>query len=246
MTSAAGIKAVSETSDGVKIRAVTLSDGRELRYILARKRVKNVNFRPHSDGIIYVSANTRVPIAEIERFIAERAEYFFAAFERIRTREEAGEVRADSVKWLGREYPVRVIANSRECAVFEEDECRVFTQRPEEENITSLIERAVRVSFCALLEELNVEVRRTLKARGCAPPPTRIAVKDMSSRWGSNSYSKGHISMNIRLAPYPRETVLSVLWHEYAHYWHHDHSKRFYAFLLPTYPEYYKWNGLLK
>lgn len=240
MTSAAG------TDSGNKIRTVTLPDGRELRYELTRKRVKNVNFRPKAGGIIQVSANSRVTIAEIERFIAERAEYFFGAFERIRSREESRDVRSDSVKWQGREYPVRVIENSRECAVFEEDECRVFTRHPDEEHITSLIEKAVRVNFCVLLGDLNEQVRRTLEEKGFAPPPTRITVKDMSSRWGSNSYTRGHISMNIRLAPYPRETVLSVLWHEYAHYWHHDHSKRFYDFLLAMYPEYYRWNGLLK
>ncbi len=239
MTSAAG-------TNGSALRAVKLPDGRELIYELTRKRVKNVNFRPKPDGIIYVSANSRATITEIERFITERAEYFFNAFEKLQAREKSREIRTDNVRWLGRGYPVRVIENSRECAVFDEDECRVFTRHPDQENITSLIERAVRVNFCALLEDLNKEVRRALEDKGFSPPPTQITVKDMSSRWGSNSYTRGHISMNIRLAAYPRETVLSVLWHEYAHYWHHNHSKKFYDFLLEMYPEYYKWDDLLK
>ncbi len=239
MKSAAG-------TDGAALRTVKLPDGRALNYVIIRKRVKNINFRPKPDGIIYVSANSRAAITEIERFITEHAEYFLGAFERMRTREESREIRTDSVRWLGREYPVRVIENSRECAVFDEDECRVFTRHPDRENITSLIERAVRVNFCALLEDLNKEVRRALEDKGFSPPPTQITVKDMSSRWGSNSYTRGHISMNIRLAIYPRETVLGVLWHEYAHYWHHNHSKKFYDFLLEMYPEYYKWDDLLK
>lgn len=240
MTSVAG------TNSGNAIRTVTLPDGRQLRYELTRKKVKNVNFRAKENGIIQVSANPRVPIAEIERFIAERAEFFFNAFGRIKSREEIREVRTDCVRWLGADYPVRVIENSRECAVFEENECRVFTRHPNEENAAVLIRRAVSANFCTLLEELNTEVRAALAERGLTPPPTRITVKDMTSRWGSNSYTRGHISMNIRLAPYPRETVLSVLWHEYAHYWHHNHSKDFYDFVLKMYPDYYKWNGLLK
>ncbi len=239
MKSAAG-------TDPVSVRTVTLPDGRTLRYELTRKRVRNINFRPKPNGVIRVSANTRVTIAEIERFIADRAEFFFNAFERLRSREESCETRTDSVRWLGREYPVRVIESSRERAVIDEDECRVFTRRPDEENLAALVQRAVEVCFCALVDDLNAQVRRILTERGYSPPPTRITVKDMSSRWGSCSYTRGHISLNIRLAPYPRETVLSVLWHEYAHYWHHDHSKRFYAFVLEMYPEYYKWNDLLK
>lgn len=240
------MKSAAGTKGGNTLRTVRLPDGRELNYALTRKSVRNVNFRPKPDGIIYVSANSRATISEIERFISERAEYFFNAFEKLQAREESREIRMDSVRWLGQEYPVRVIENSRECASFDEDECRVFTRHPDEENITSLIERAVRVSFCALLTDLNKEVRHMLEEKGFSPPPTQITVKDMKSRWGSNSYTRGHISMNIRLAVYPRETVLSVLWHEYAHYWHHDHSKRFYAFVLEMFPEYYKWNNLLK
>ncbi len=239
MKSAAG-------TDAVPVRTVTLPDGRTLRYELTRKRVRNVNFRAKEDGVIRVSANSRVTIAEIERFIAERAEFFFDAFERLHAREESREIRTDSVRWLGRDYPVRVIESSRERAVIDENECRVFTRHPDEENLTALIRRAVEVRFCALAEELNAEVRRALAERGFSPPPTRITVKDMCSRWGSCSYTRGHISLNIRLAPYPRETVLSVLWHEYAHYWHHDHSRRFYDFVTAMYPEYYKWNDLLK
>ncbi len=228
------------------VRAVTLPDGRTLRYELTRKPVRNVNFRVKENGVIRVSANSRVTIKEIERFIAERAEFFFDAFERLRAREESRGIRTDSVRWLGRDYPVRVIESSRECAVIDENECRAFTRRPDEENLTALIQRAVETCFRALVDDLNAQVRCILAERGYSPPPTRITIKDMSSRWGSCSYTRGHISLNIRLAPYPRETVLSVLWHEYAHYWHHDHSKRFYAFVLEMYPEYYKWNDLLK
>ncbi len=233
-----------------QIRVVALPDGRELRYVLTRKRVKNVNFRPKADGIIWVSANTRVKISEIERFIAERAEYFFSAFTRVRAREESTRTDIHNVKWLGEVYPVRIIASSRECAVFEKlensRECRVFTHHPEDENISTLIKTTVEKNFIALCKELNDEVREALMKKGYSPPPTCITVKDMSSRWGSCSYSRGRISLNIHLAFYPRETVLSVLWHEYSHYWHHDHSDRFYAFVLSMYPDYYKWNGLLK
>ena len=151
------------------------------------------------------------------------------------------------MNWLGRKYPVRVIGNSRECAVIDENEIRVFTRMTDDpEYILALVQKAISARFCALLGELNSEVRAKLEGSGLAPPPTQITVKDMSSRWGSCSYTRGHISMNIRLAAYPKETVLSVLWHEYAHYWHHDHSKNFYKFLLEFFPDYYKWNDLLK
>ena len=130
--------------------------------------------------------------------------------------------------------------------MLEQEEFRVFTRIPEPEHVRLLLRNWLAENFTLLCRELNDEVRSSLISSGIVPPPTRIAIKDMKSRWGSCTWTKGHISINFRLAAYPRETVLSVFWHEYAHYWHHDHSARFYAFLGKHYPEYRKWNSLLK
>lgn len=229
------------------MKTVKLSDGRTLTYELTRKRVKNINFRPKEDGVVYVSANTRATVAEVERFLREHADFFFGAFEKLRQRAEKSDININTVTFLGREYPVRVIQNARETAVVDESECRVFTRLGDDsEHILGLIRRAVTQRFTELCREINAEVREELARDGLAPPPTRITLKDMKSRWGSCSYTRGHISINIRLAAYPRETVKAVFWHEYTHYWHHDHSERFYAFLRQHYPEYYKWHELLK
>lgn len=229
------------------LKTITLPDGRELTYELTRKRVKNINLRPKQDGIVYVSASSRVPIREVERVLIEKADFFFDAFERLRRHMEKSEISISSVSWLGKEYPVRIIQNAREVAVFDESECRVFTHfAGDSEYVLGLIQKAVEQRFLELCREINDEVRAELAANGLTPPPTRVTVKDMKSRWGSCSYTRGHISINIRLAAYPRETVKAVFWHEYAHYWHHDHSKEFYGFLKEHYPDYSKWHKLLK
>lgn len=223
---------------------IYLSDGREIKYELSRKRVKNVNMRVKSDGIVYVSANTRVSKKRIEEILTERAEFIFRAADQLKSREERSEITSEKLRWLGKEYPVRVIRNHAERVALEENELRVFTTHPEAAQ--EMLTQWVGERFAELIEQLNTEVRKALQAAGLTPPPTRISIKDMKTRWGSCSYTRGHISINVRLMAYPKETVLSVLWHEYAHYWHHDHSARFYAFVESFYPEYRKWNGLLK
>lgn len=230
------------------MKTITLPDGRKLGYELTRKAVRNINFRVKPDGVVHVSASSRVAVSRIEQLLAQHGAGLLDAAEKLKQREERSDLSSlESVNWLGKEYPVRIIRNARETAVLDETELRVFTQRSDdEEYLRWLVQRAVADSFVRLCGELNEEVRTALSARGLNPPPTRITIKDMRSRWGSCSYTRGHISINIRLAAYPRETVLSVFWHEYAHYWHHDHSAAFYAFLDEHFPEYRKWNGLLK
>lgn len=228
------------------MKTLILTDGRRLNYELERKRVKNINYRAKEGGFVYVSAPYGVSVRDIESGLAKHADFFFKAFERQRER-DAPVIDNGSVRWLGRDYPVRVIANSRETAVIDAEECRVFTRLSfDSEYVAELVRRAINERFILLCRELNDEVRAELKSYGFDPPPTVITVKDMKSRWGSCSYYRGHISINSRLAAYPRDTVKSVFWHEYAHYRFHDHSKNFYAFLDTYFPEYRKWNSLLK
>ena len=229
------------------MKEIKLPDGRVIRYELTRKPVANINFRIKADGIVRVSASSRVTVGYIEKLLAQRADYIFSAAERLGERESRGELNLSKVNWLGKEYPVRIIRSSREFAVLDETEMRVFTIRGDDsEYLFELIRRTVADSFAALCTELNEQVRRELRESGLTPPPTRITIKDMKSRWGSCSYTRGHISINARLAAYPRDTVKAVFWHEYAHYWHHDHSRKFYDFLRAHYPEYFKWHEFLK
>lgn len=229
------------------MKTIRLADGRELNYELTRKAVKNINIRIKPEGYVSVSAGKGVSVKYIETLLIDSADRIFSAVKRLGERDSRSDITEERVNWLGKEYPVRIINNFGERAALDENEFRVFTAHGEDgEYVRQLLERAVAALFARLCGELNDEVRAELSRRGLVPPPTVITVKDMKTRWGSCTYTKGHISINIRLAAYPRETVLSVFWHEYAHYWHHDHSKDFYAFLEKYYPEYRKWNGLLK
>ncbi len=53
-------------------------------YQLERKAVKNVNLRVRRDGSVYVSANKAVPAAEIDKFVASKAEFVLAGIERMK------------------------------------------------------------------------------------------------------------------------------------------------------------------
>lgn len=221
-----------------------LPDGRVIEYELTRKRVKNVNIRIKADGVVYVSASARVSVKRVEEILAARADFISRAVQQLKNREQRSEITAEKMRWLGRKYPVRVLRNMSERVSLEQDELRVYTVHPD--LAEEMLKHWAGEHFAQLIQQLDGEVRSVLRQSGLEPPPTRISIKDMKTRWGSCSYTRGHISINSRLMAYPRETVLSVLWHEYAHYWHHDHSAQFYGFLERFFPDYRMWNGLLK
>lgn len=57
-------------------------DQRTLEYELEYKKVKNINLRIKSDASIHVSANKRVSIKEIERFMISKSEFILRAVNR--------------------------------------------------------------------------------------------------------------------------------------------------------------------
>lgn len=62
--------------------------GKEIRYTLERKKVKNINLRVKPDGTVAVSANSRVPVENIDRIVLENGEKILSALARFEEREK--------------------------------------------------------------------------------------------------------------------------------------------------------------
>ena len=73
-----------------------------------------------------------------------------------------------------------------------------------------------------------------------------ITVRDMRSRWGSCTPSKGTIRISSRLIHYPEECLQYVLLHEYAHLLQANHSRAFYKIVQTYMPDYKEREKLLK
>lgn len=67
---------------------MTSFGGQVIVYELERKRVKNLNLRIRPDGSVYVSANSRVSLASIDAFVAQKGDFILAAQERFRRETE--------------------------------------------------------------------------------------------------------------------------------------------------------------
>lgn len=66
----------------------------------------------------------------------------------------------------------------------------------------------------------------------------KIKFRRMTSRWGSCNAKSGIVTFNTNLMFAPRECFEYVVWHEFCHFVHQDHSKRFYDCLLKVCPDY--------
>lgn len=67
----------------MKTQTITERCTQGIKYQLERKAVKNLNLRVRKDGSVYVSANPRVKIAQIDDFVSRHSAYIRQAQQRL-------------------------------------------------------------------------------------------------------------------------------------------------------------------
>lgn len=219
--------------------------GKRLPYTITRKKMKTIRVRVKEDGVIYVSAPPNAPESSIRRFLLEHAAELAELADRAAMQRAAANDHSDGSEhhWLGGRITLRWLDTPRPPAL-ENNVLSLFARTQQEaENAF----RQWKIAECtALCTRLNREVYEAFRQKGYAVPPAHVQIKEMTSRWGSCTASTGRISINFRLMQYPVECIHGVFCHEYAHFLHQDHSPAFYAVLLSVYPEYRKWDAVLK
>ncbi|MBO7665330.1 MAG: M48 family metallopeptidase, partial [Aeriscardovia sp.] len=89
-------------------------------------------------------------------------------------------------------------------------------------------ERTLRNRLAVLLPRWTAAVGRA---------PTRIAIRPMTSRWGSCTPATGRIRINAELAGMPERLLEYVLVHELAHLLVPGHGPRFQALMTRFLPD---------
>ena len=224
------------------IRTLT-ADGREIRWTLTRKKVKNVNLRVKPDGIVYISANTRVSVKFIEEFIFSALDRFAVKSAAPALPKASGDFQSgDTVCYFGKNYTLRIAVDesisyaAQENVSFLGDELKVTVRY--ENRAGRLLEKFYAEETRKLFETLNRRTRLMFLAKGYSVDGAELKIREMKSRWGSCHIADKKIVMNSRLALYPEICAAYVFVHEYAHFIVPNHSADFYAVVGDIMPDY--------
>lgn len=201
---------------------------------LRRGNYKNLNLRIQTDGSIRLTVPLRVPEAVIREFLGKHGQWIADASAARRALCPQFHDGAE-IAWLG--GTLRLCWVPKPCpTVSDGSTLRVFARDPEE---AAYAFAQWRLTECtALFRLLNLETHDAFLAAGYPVPLAQVQIKEMDSRWGSCTASRGRISMNLRLMHYPPDSIRAIFCHEYAHFLHQDHSPAFYAVLRQICPDY--------
>lgn len=222
--------------------------GKNRLVIVTRKKMKNLVLRVDKFGNLKVNCPYHITDKQIQDFLCEKENWILKT-EQIQM-ERSNKIQTGkngkTVTWLGKEYPVNFKESTHFFISFTDDNKVIL-------GVKELSELGIEEAFYQVaakeVYKLVMEKRDALDEMICREndlPFPKITIKYMTSRWGSCSPSKNHISISMKLIHYPIECLEYVLLHEYAHLLVPNHSKSFYDVIKQYMPEYKKYSDYLK
>jgi predicted metal-dependent hydrolase len=187
-------------------------------------------------GLIVTACEVRIhapswtPRLEIENYVRQQHAWLHRAWTRMQTRTPIAVAEpSNAVRYLGRTLLLDVRA-SLFCDVQRHgDTLHVYAP------LDSDVQALVRNWLLARAETL-LAWRLARLARRFGRTPTRFALSDAQTQWGSCT-RRGHVRLNWRLVQAPLVLIDYVAAHELAHLVHLDHSPRFWAQVAELCPD---------
>ena len=219
------------------------TDVGEIVFIFERKNVKNINLRIRHNGNIYVSAPTSVPDTVVDTFVAKKCRYIKNAVDGFSQNElpkhEIQYISGENVTFLGKNMRIKVEKDSREYVSCDGVFVYIHVKRPDYYNRKkNLMQNWIDEQCRTVFSEIIQEVHQKFAPYNVDLP--LLSIRNMTSRWGSCLPEKGIITLNKSLIEAPRNCIEYVVYHEFCHFIHPHHSKKFYSLLqvmLPNWKE---------
>ena len=210
------------------IKEINLN-GREICYNLERKNVKNINLRIKADQSIYLSANLYMSDDIIEAFLKSKADYILRALDHYADIAKYAPkpkqyIDGESFRILGHDRRLRVVQGKRN--IVESDESYItLTVR----DVSDLeLKKKILLAVCE-------NVYPKFQKYGVEFPELRF--RNMVSRWGSCQPKRKILTFNTSLIEAPLSCIEYVVTHEFTHFLHPNHSKKFYGQLAMFMPD---------
>ena len=207
-----------------------------IRYILQRKRVKNINLRIKNDGTVQISAGPRVPLKVIEGVILERSQWIIRCISEQRRK---AEMLQDCLSLWGESLEITTYLcppEEKECCIAADGKAvfRMIDSADRErrkELWNDLLMTEAKKVFIPLFDLWSERFTRKYGVK-----KQRLSIKPMTSRWGSRSMKTERIALNLYLAAKPKEYLEYTIVHELCHLLRMDHSPEFHRLVEENLP----------
>ncbi len=145
---------------------------------------------------------------------------------------------------LGKEYKLEIINESFNNVLIDDSNMifKVYTKKDNDRYIKYIIDEYYKVVLKDILNRYNERIRNDLKIDFNVD----FDFKNVKSYYGECMKKQRLIILSTNLAKYELNYILSVIYHEYAHFYVSGHGDKFYNILEKVFPNYKKTQSNLR
>lgn len=221
---------MAELRRSSETRSVSLN-GEKLGYTLKRSNARRTLALTINISGLSVSAPWRLPITEVERFIAHKADWVRAKLDAVKSAPAQVNQWHEGMllPYMGKQLRLRILGYPATARVT--DQQLWLPAHP-----CATLQTAVLGWYrCAALADFQARLQRFLPL--LRHGPSNLLLSNARTRWGSCTRD-GVVRLNWRLIQAPAPQIDYVLAHELAHLAHLDHSPAFWREVARLYPDF--------
>jgi len=193
---------------------------KKVNVIIIHKKIKNIYFRFDSEGNLCVSASRFTSDKEILKLIDKNK----ASLEKMMLKVEKKINKSNEFWYLGNKYELIYDSNIDEIE-FQDGKILARDEK--------MIEKFLNFKIKEIFDDEVEKMKKIIDT-----PKFTLRFKKMKTRWGVCNYKLCTITLNTELIRYSRNELRYVIVHEMCHFYHHDHSKKFWNMVEYYYPNY--------
>ncbi|MEA3423599.1 MAG: SprT family zinc-dependent metalloprotease [Bacillota bacterium] len=200
-----------------------------LKYIIEKKKIKNLILKIRPDQSIWVSSPLRLSLAKIDEFVLSKYDWIEKK-RRVLAKKEENRFDMNQnaeVKILGKKYQIKILPSTINKVEFWEDKILVYSKKHESIEYNSELFNSWKKNYSNEVFKDSFD-RVFIKMSDYETSNLVVKSWKMKKRWGTCYPGRKIIHLNTHLIHAPIEIIDYVLMHEMVHLKHPDHSKKFY------------------
>ena len=206
---------------------------------IIKKDIKNITLKVKPTCEVILTAPLLTTDEHIEYILKKRKDWiskkieFYKANYKPQIKEY---VSGENFKYLGKNYRLKIIQSDDECVKLQRGYIQIFIK-----NKSNLEKKKRLLNDWYLLKAENYFKKIIAKYSSIVNVDIQnIRIRQMKTRWGSCNSAKSYINLNSELIKKPSNAIAYVIFHEFAHLIHPNHSREFYNYLSTYMPDWKK------
>jgi len=206
---------------------------------IIKKDIKNITLKVKPTCEVILTAPLLTTNEHIEYILKKRKDWickkitFYKANYKPQIKEY---VSGENFKYLGKNYRLKIIQSDDECVKLQRGYIQIFIK-----NKNNLEKKKRLLNEWYLLKAENYFKKIIAKYSSIVNVDIQnIRIRQMKTRWGSCNSAKSYINLNSELIKKSSNAIEYVIFHEFAHLIHPNHSREFYNYLSTYMPDWKK------